>query len=329
MIHFVLSGGPIPADHLRHLVNHFHRRGVAHRVHARLGAGDVVPGDACVACDVRLGEALGGLRERVFQVQLAHNLTGLKGSPFRQSSADLNVLPGRQIVERYDLDPTDPRFVVAGYPKWDAIHAERSRAAERRATLAAERAMDPERPWVVFYPTGPSASFSGNLGRASDLYERLQRGLGPLEFVCCNHAGNEEDARLRDELDRLRELAARDSRFQVVSGRDALPFVTACDLFLTDIASPLLTALSLDKPVLFLPIETTEPFREPTRRFQCGAFVDDVTDLRSFLENYRTPHPLRNLLRRCVAFDDDRNCERVGSLILGRYDRWRDTPVVV
>jgi hypothetical protein len=324
MYHFVRSGGPIPAAHLGVLQEHFERCGLPITTHDELpDAGRVVPGDAYLSCDMSLGDRLATARESIFQVQLAHNLTGLKGSPFDASRADLNVLPGRQVLERYRLDPADPRHVIAGYPKWDSIYRERFVQAERRRELSAAFGPDPALPWVLFYPTGPNAAYTSTAGRAVEIYARLRRDLGPIEYVLCNHSHNDADPAAHAAVDEVRALSRRDRRVRVAEGPRTLPWLAACNLFVTDVASSLLTAVSMDKPVLFVPIATIERCRQATLDFQCGDSLDELADVRAWLAAYRTPARLRALFERAVAFDDDQNCERVTRLVVERHAAWR------
>ena len=115
MIRFVLSGGRIPAAHLLPLVRHFAARGWEHAIHAGpLDELEPADGDAFVACDTGLDRALRGRPERVFRIQLQHNLTGLKGSDFGRSRAELHLLAGRRILESCGADPADPRYRIRG-----------------------------------------------------------------------------------------------------------------------------------------------------------------------------------------------------------------------
>jgi hypothetical protein len=323
MYHFVRSGGPIPASHLSVLLEHFERVGLPCEVHDEdLTPDDLVSGDAYLSCDMSFGDRLAASRAQSFHVQLAHNLTGLKGSPFDASRADLNILPGRLVLERYRIDATDPRYVVAGYPKWDSIYRERFAQAERRRALALAHGLDLGLPWVVFYPTGPNAAYATTAGRAVEIYARLRRDLGPIEYLLCDHAHNEAHPAARAAVDEVRALGRRDRHVRVVDGHRTLPWLTACDLFVTDVASSLLTVLSMDKPVLFVPIVAIERCREATSAFQCGDFLDDVGDVRAWLGATRTAEPLRALFARAVAYDDDQNCARIARLIVERYEAW-------
>ena len=122
---------------------------------------------------------------------------------------------------------------------------------------------------------------------------------------------------------RLGRAAEEDPRLHLVDGAEALPAIAACDLFVTDIASTLLTAVSFGKPVLFVPLEHDLQPRRRVDDFQCGDFLDDVTDLRAFVARTTTPSALRELLASCVTYDDEENCERLGLSIREAYERWR------
>ncbi len=323
--HFLRGGGAIPGAHTEVLLDHFIPRGLPVVDHGdHFDVPRVVAGDAYITCDMEVDAGLEPVREKVFQVQLAHNLTGIKGSHFGRSGANLNVLPGRQILELHEVDLGDPRYVIAGYPKWDRIVAERRLQAERRQSAAEDRGLDPALPWVVFYPTGPSGAFTSNAGRAIEIYLRARRDLGPCEYLFCNHAHNDTDSDTRQALAALRALARADHHVHLIGGHATLPLLAACDLFITDVASTLLTVVSMDKPVLFIPITTIDRCREAARALQCGAWLDEVPDLRAFLADYHTPAALRELLLHCVAFDDDQNCERIMQLIVERVAAWRE-----
>ena len=189
MIRFVLSGGPIPAAHLLPLVRHFTARGWEHAIHSEPpGELEPVDGDAYVACDMALDRALEGRRRRVFQIQLQHNLTGLKGSDFGRSGADLHLLAGRRILESCGVPADDPRYRIRGYARWDEIRRERPLQAQRRREVSGSAGAEPLLPWVCFSPTGPNAACRSNLGRAPRILERLRRGLGDVELFVCDHA---------------------------------------------------------------------------------------------------------------------------------------------
>jgi hypothetical protein len=325
VIYFVYSDEPIAVDHLRYLVEHFERESIPHEKLKIPVRGDqpLSAGDCFVTCDHKAGEILKRDDTPLFEVLLAHNLTGVKGANFISSRANLNVLGGSKIAEVQDLDLADPRYVVGGYPKWDFIYRERFRQDDHRQEIARQLDMDPNRRWVCFYPTGPNDMYRGNLGRTLRLFERAEEELEG-EFVLCNHARNRGYTSTRSELDRLHFLCQDEPFFHIVDGKEALRFIAACDLFITDFASTLISALSMKKPVAFVRgVPRTTEWYHSLSDLQCGVFVDDIEDLNEFMNAYEPTPELRELFERCVAFDDDRNCERVADLIRDRYEQWR------
>jgi len=327
---FVDSGGSIAVSHLQFLSDHFLSLGLDFdwmSIRSERTAPPIEDGSLVISCNMRVDRWLEPVRDRVFQVQLPHNLTSLKGSNLSVSKADLNVLPGLQFLQSGAIDSADPRFVIGGYAKWDAVYRERFLQSERRGYLSRRLSIEPEPHWVVFYPTGPNRDFSSNVHQACRVYERLQVKLGSLEFFFCNHSRNNDFETVRRDLDRIGELAARDRHVHVVDGADALPYISACDLFITDIASTVITAISMGKPVLFMGIDCSGPGENMVADFQVGPFWHEVDDPLSVVSRGGpTPEQLE-LFRRCVAFDDDRNCERITETILLGYRRWRDDRV--
>ncbi len=320
MIHVISNIDPVIVAHLQDLVDYFERRGIAHVVRVSdepLAPEEIIPGDVYLSCNLQLDRWLEHALDEVFLVQLAHNLTFLKGLPFHLSTANLNVLPSLNAVPA-EIRGDGSRFVVGGYPRWDRIFAERFLIDRRRAEVAVAHGLDPSLPWVVFYPTGPNREFGGNAHRTMDLYRRVVDGLGSCEFVFCRHAHTPPPT-----VELLRAEAERDRNLHLLDGAESLPFITACDLFITDIASTVFTAISMDKPVLYLDIEHRPALENTVKAFQAGHSVRDVGDLRRFISEYRTPTALKELFLRCLAFDDDRNCERITGIVLDRYATWQ------
>jgi hypothetical protein len=323
MIHFVRSGGPVPSAHLTDLIAHFDARGLEYDTLAGMYTFEARAGDAYVTCDMSLDKTLSPVRDSVFEVQLSHNLTGLKGSPFGQSRADLNILPGRQSVEAQGVVSDDHRFVIGGYAKWDRIYPERFRTQHRRRDISRALDIEPEKLWVCFFPTGPNRYFRGNAARAWPIHHRLHSELpGGHHLFFLDHAHNDQEHDTRDAVAGLRDLAATDPALTVVDGAQALEFITACDLFITDIASALLTALSMDKPVLFIDIDVKRGRRQAVEHFQCGPRLEEVGRVGDYVAGYTPSEKLRSLFHRCVEFDDDQNCRRIADLILNGYARW-------
>jgi hypothetical protein len=326
-VHFLSTKDPITSSHLRYLSDHFARVGIEHTAWADDGPPPLdafEPGHAYVACNLLVDDWIEPVRDQVFSVQLAHNLTGLKGTPFGLSRADLNVLPGRQIAECMGLRGDDPRYVIGGYPKWDRIYPERFVQARRRADLAAASGMDPSLPWVVFYPTGPMNKSRANVARAGEIFDRVRRSFGAVEYFFCDHAHNRTH---RGQAGRFWEglpaLAEREPRFHVIDGAGCLAHIAACDLFITDIASTVITAISMDKPILFIAVPGASTKRSQIERFQAAPLLRDVPDIAAYVRGYATPPALAELYARCVRYDDDGNCARITSLVADAYDSWR------
>jgi len=327
----------ISKDHLRYLREYFDEEGIEYVDHDGMVYGDeLVAGDAYLACSILAIDANPVQLESIFEVQLAHNLTGIKGNPFHQRAGNLNILGGRQVAVRQELDLADPRFVVGGYPKWDFIYPERHRVEERRQELVAEKGLDPSLPWVCFYPTGPNLMVMGGITRVFDILSSVERKLGANEFLICNHAQNRKRGETKKTLEKIEELLGDlkcfdssdvggngKSRVHLVDGGDALRHITACDLFITDVASTLITAVSMGKPVAHIAVKKKRERSVNFKVMQKGTFLKDIDDLRCFLENYQTPKELKNLFQLCVAYDDDKNRERITQMVLNRYEEWR------
>jgi hypothetical protein len=325
MIHFVPhGGGSIPADHLRNLIEYFTLNGLEHDVlDTRADPEKIVPGDAYVSCDLGTTVCLEPVRDQIFQVQLPHNLTGLKGTDFAASTANLNILPGLRFYRQYGIARDDPGYVLGGYAKWDRIYAERFLVPRRRREIVSEYGLRADLPWVVFYPTGPNKGVRGSCHKTEHIRSRLSRDIGRHEFVLCVHAQAYKDDRSKPIIRRLSQVAAEDSSIHVIDGSEALPFITACNLFMTDIASTLITALSMKKPVCFVAVDHEPSMRRRIREFQRGTFFNRIRNFSEYIESYRTPEALLRLFGECVAFDDDRNCERIADVIGDRYETWR------
>jgi hypothetical protein len=249
----------------------------------------------------------------------------LKGSPFGRSRADLNIVPGVQTLEAAGVGVDDERFVIGGYPKWDRIYPERFRIEERRRAIASSHGVDPGTRWVCYYPTGPNAGFRGNAGKTARILNRLQADLpGEFHLFFIDHAHNAGEVETRHAVEDLGVRAEIDSRLTVVEGAHALPYITACDLFITDIASAVLTALSMDKPTLFVDIQLRAGDRSAVERFQCGPYLHEIPSLADYIESYSPPASLRSLFLRCIEHDDDENCRRITELVLYSYASWRE-----
>jgi len=316
MIHFVMEPSPIISSHLQPLVRHLAGRGIPHdtvQMDDLLRQGEVFAGDTYVSCNLFFDDWLDDRRSRIFQVQLQHNLTGIKGSPLGQSRADLTVLAGEQVRDVQCIDPADDRWVIAGYPKWDIIRAARGSRDACRAAIADELGLDPAFPWVVFYPTGKNRDYAPVASRAMDLRARALEGMGPCEFVFVNHAENE--ARY---VDWLGKMGRDEGGIHTVDGKDSLKHLRACDLFVTDIASTVVTAISFGVPVLFTRVRPPFGWKRLIETIQVGPFIEDVRDVGDYVRGHSTPPGQRDLFERCIAFDDDRNCERITDLILER-----------
>ena len=337
MFHFLSAGGKISSDHLRYLREYFEEKGIEYVCHEGVVYGDeLVAGDAYLACSILAIDANPVQLESIFEVQLAHNLTGIKGNPFHQRAGDLNIFGGRQVAVHQRLDMSDSRFVLGGYPKWDFIYPERHRVEERRQELASEKGLDPSVPWVCFYPTGPNLMVRGGLARVFEILSSVERKLGANEFLICNHAQNRKMGETKKTLEKIEELLGDsksfdssvvggegESRVHLVDGSDALRHITACDLFITDVASTLITAVSMGKPVAQIPVKKKHERSVDFSVMLKGAFLKDIDDLKVFVEGYETPKKLRDLFQNCVEFDDDKNCERITQLVLNRYEKWR------
>ena len=323
MIHFVRSGGLIPASHLDYLIRHFEVRGIEHVVHDTLVAPDEVhPGHAYVSCDMNLDRVLYPHLAQVFSIQLPHNLTVVKGSDFKTSHAQLNVLAGRAQMSAYRADG-DPRFVIGGYSKWDLIYPERFRQQQRRAELSERLGLRAELPWVVFYPTGPNRFLRSTLHLAPRIYARLCKRLGPHEFILCDHDLNQYHDLCQLVIEQVRALSLKHGSVHIVDGAETLPFISACDLFITDVASSVTTAMSMSKPILFVRQHCTPSIADKVRWLQAGTFFDQVEDVGSFIRCYETPPQMQELFSSIIEYDDDENRERITSLILEAVERWR------
>ncbi len=325
MIHFASNGGgAIPADHLRYLIAYFKAQGLSHDVlDEQIDATKIIPGDAYISCDLGMDTRLRKVREQVFQVQLPHNLTGIKGTDFSVSKANLNILPGARFFKLYDVPQDDPRFVLGGYSKWDVIYGERYAVTQRRQTIATEQGLDPEKPWVIFYPTGPNKILRGNYHKTMGLHAQLSKSLGPHEFILCVHAQAYGHKESRVAVKQMSKQTRRDPSFHLVEGGQTLPFITSCDLFITDIASTLITALSMNKPVVFVAMEQHSTLQRRIHDFQQGLFFNQVSDFGEYIQTYRTSTALARLFDQCIAYDDDQNCRRIAKLILDRYMAWQ------
>ncbi len=316
MIHFVLPGGVIPASHLRPLIRHFDEQGIEYDCTDHIPRLEQVRvGHLYITCDMTVDKVLWPARSDLIQVQLAHNLTGLKGSSFANSLANLNILPGRQVAEVQCADMDDPRFVIGGYGKWDLIYPERYRIRERREEITKQGNLNPLVPWILFYPTGGNQMCKGSSADAPAIYDRIEQELDGFEFLFCCHDHNRHDPETQMIFGQLNRTAEAKENVHIVDGSDSLRYIAACDLFVTDIASSLITAISMNKPIAFTELEHTSGRPDLIRQFQCGAFWQDIADYRAYIADHRPAPELGRLLEKCVAFNDDHNCFRITDTI--------------
>jgi len=338
MFHFLNAGGNIGKDHLRYLREFFDKQSIRYDTHEGILYGDeLIPGDCYLSCSVAAIDANPIELDRVFQVQLAHNLTGIKGSPLKQSDANLNIMGGRKVAEYQNIDLSDPRFVVGGYAKWDRIYPERFKVQERRSELSSERGLDESLPWVCFYPTGPNDFFRGGMENVISTFLEVEKKLGTMEFLICDHDQNKKTSHTRKVRAKLIELLGSEegvmdsskiggtgkSRAHLIDGGIALKYITACDLFITDIASTMITALSMKKPLARLTTRSEEHKFLSRSGLDKGMTLDDIDDLGVYIDSFEMTDELNQLFKSCVEFDDDKNCERITALILSRYEDWR------
>jgi hypothetical protein len=328
MLHFYYSESQILSDHLSYLVEYCKLNAIPHTASEKLQKEIIAPGDIVVSCSMMMLEELEEKRTEVFKVLLPHNLTGLKGTPYSVVDADLCVISGKMILSNNGVDRDNPRFVIGGYAKWDTIFHERFKITQRRTEIAESDGLDPAVPWIVFYPTGPNQLFRGNQHRAIQICEKIRDDLGACEFILCVHFNICQDRETKKALERFRAFARKHPAVNCFDGSKALGLITACDLFITDVASTIITAISMDKPVLF--IKARYKFEPPLWRrrkiaaFQCGTFFGNVRNFGSFIDGFETSASLKNLQRCCVAIDDDRNCNRIMEIIFKRFQQWQE-----
>lgn len=329
MIHFIRSGASIAADHLDDLIRHFDNLGIEYQTHnRRLEWSETTPGHVYVSANTQMVTGPKPAAHEIWRIQLPHNLTGLKGIHFGQSDADLNLLSGPRIATLQGVDLADPRFEVGGYAKWDRIYQERNKVGQRREELAASMGLRPHLPWVVFYPTGPSKQVAGNQRRGEHIHKRVFNDLGPHEFIYCDHARTKDYPECAAAVQRLRHLSDRHEGIHILDGLFALPAITACNLFITDIASTVITALSLNKPIAFIRTNVSEDASgvltaQSAQDFQCSPALGQIPDLRSFMDHWKPAPALQKLFAGCVEFDDDNNCRRVADRILEKISVWK------
>ncbi|KAF5417670.1 MAG: hypothetical protein C5S48_00050 [Candidatus Methanogaster sp.] len=328
MLQFYLSQSKILSDHLRYVVEYCQVNGIPHTAFEKLQPERIAPGDAVVSCYSKVIEELEEKRSQVFKVLLPHNLTGLKGTPYSIVDADLCVISGKLILKNNGIDRNNRRFVIGGYAKWDTIFHERFNIGRRRQEIANDAGLDLTVPWIVFYPTAPNQLFRGNQRRAIPIYEKIRDDIGPCEFIFCLHYNICQSREAQQAVRKFQSYARVRRGVRCFDGSRALELITACDLFISDIASTMITAISMDKPVLF--IKARYNFEAPRWRlenvadFQCGTFFGNVDNIGAFLDGYETPDALKNLLRCCIAYDDTQSCERIIEIILNRYQQWQD-----
>ena len=317
MYHFARWRNPIIDSHWAPLERFFQLSNIEHDViDLPDRASDAVNG-VIISCSTGSEEALRDCGSHARHVQLQHNLSGLRGNPLDASKADLIVLAGRRVSELYNLPVDDERVFIGGYPKWDLIVRERGRGALRREALAAERHLDPSLPWICFYPTAPNFDLPrGNHRHGFSLSRRIEAELGSHEFFFINHGNNRLHANSRAAVEEFRLLSKGFPNLHLIDGGGALHFVSASDLFISDIASATFSAIAFDKPVVFLPVKTGKS-KDLVHDFQCSQTIDQIDDLGSFLEDYQTPPALRELLASAIEYDDDKNCQRVTEIITG------------
>ena len=329
MIHFIRSGASIAADHIDDLTRHFANLGIEYQVHdRRLDEGDTTPGHVYVSANTEMIRNPERVAHEIFRIQLPHNLTGLKGIHFGQSDADFNLLSGPRIARIQGIDLTDPKFEVAGYAKWDRIYQERNKVGKRRQELAVSMGLRTQLPWVIFYPTGPSKQVAGNQRRGEHIHKRVFDDLGPHEFIYCNHARTKDYPECAAAVQRLLHLSELHEGIHVLDGLLALPAITACDLFITDIASTVITALSMNKPIAFIRTNVATSATgvltaQSAQDFQCSPALGQIPNLPSFIDGWKPTPALQELFAGCVAFDDDSNCRRIADRILEKISAWK------
>jgi hypothetical protein len=283
---------------------------------------EIKPGEIYLSCMIELIDFSDEDLKDVFTVFLAHNLTGIKGVNFDKSRANLNIIGGKQVAEVQKIDLNDPRYVIGGYAKWDKIYKERFLQEQRRRELAESKGLNPTLPWICYYPTGPNRGYQGGHVHTFDLFDRMESEFDACEFIFCNHAENERYPESKWTLEKLEFVEREEDHLHVIDGSEALAVIAACDLFITDVASTLITALSMEKPVAFVPIIKKEPLSHSVQSLQCGKFTEDIADLAAYIKEYDPPPELEMLFNKCVAHDDDQNCRRIVDLIRERHARW-------
>lgn len=320
MIHFVRVG-PIPGGHLDYLIRYWDQQNLDYELHEeRLAPDQIIAGHCYVTCSSQMVKGDSPRLSDLFQVQLPHNLTGLKGINFDTSGADLNILAGPRVPLLQGLDLDSPRFVIGGYAKWDTIYQERFLKQQRREELGRDHGYDLGAKWVCFYPTGPNKMVSGNLHKTLRLYQRLADDMGNVEFFLLNHARNPRTEHTRLVLEEIEEAGL--PRVHIIDGADTLHYITACDLFITDIASAVVTAMSMDKPIIFMQVKFNGKVVPRTTAFQQAPLLREVRDFGDYVRDWVSPPGLRRLFDECVAFDDADNCSRITTIIRSSFARW-------
>jgi len=321
MYYFAYHGEPISDSHWAPLQRFFAKNKIDHDVLNMTGRAFPDEG-AVISCTVRTEEVLREAGAKAKNIQLQHNLSGLRGNPLNTSKADLIILAGRRVSDLYDLEVDGERVVIGGYPKWDIISNERGCCDQRRDHLSRELMIDPGIPWVCFYPSAPNLDVrEGNHHYALWLSQRVEEQLGPHEFFFINHGNNKHHADAAQKVHDFRALTRGYPHLHLIDGGGALGYVSSCNLFISDIASATFSAIALAKPVVFLPIKLAGRLAARVAEFQQGPTIDQIDDLGSFIEGYQTPPALLELLASAIENDDDNNCQRVTEIIT----RWSES----
>jgi hypothetical protein len=207
--------------------------------------------------------------------------------------------------------------LLTGVPKLDALV---TGELDRDALLRRNR-VDPNRPTILYAPTGSKFNSMETMGRR--VIEEIQRdGRWNLLIKLHDHPKN-------TDIDWAREIRRMETdRVRLVTDADVVPYLHAADLLVTDASSVSVEYTLLDRPMVFLDVpELLQDVVErggaldlDTHGRKAGAIVNRPEDLVAAIAD-GLAHParegeLRRATARDVFHDPGRATDRVTGVVL-------------
>lgn len=159
---------------------------------------------------------------------------------------DYLCLPGRYHAERYAsqglYEAGASKYLITGFAKTDPIVA----GDFDRAALLARLELEPDKPTILFAPTGEKKNALETMGKE---VIRAIGARGSYNLMVKPHDHPKKDI---DWFTKLAKL--ENERTRVIRDRDVIPYLRAADMLLTDASSVAVEYTLLDRPIGFLDV---------------------------------------------------------------------------